>query len=380
MIFPLAFHLNYVILFSSVFSVLLIIYARNLNNRVVLSSSLVLITIMMLMFIYKFAFFYFPGFYSGAVPLNRNLFADGFLSEIFILPAILIHYRIIKTSEMPLPGKWFSRRSYRRFLKILFLTMLYLSAFWCWNFLFTLVFPFEEAKVLSCFSFTCLYLIILIPILAKQKSSLLNPVLLLAALTLATYPLLVNQAIVSLRDIGLQHGGVCTACFIVHFMILPLIVALMASIFNYFMKRREKKRILIHGMQVLAILYGFSVLLIEYDHLTVFFGYNGQQLISEIVSTNHRLPWSIILLIGSILLIGYSLIKRHRFIRQVSYLLIITTLAKILVFDFFSLGTTVRVVLLFLLGSFLISFSLLYQRFRKAVGKNRDAKSPSPGA
>lgn len=52
----------------------------------------------------------------------------------------------------------------------------------------------------------------------------------------------------------------------------------------------------------------------EYDHLTVFFGYTGKVKISGMVSQNHHLPWSIILLIFSVLLIGFGGIRKRRFI------------------------------------------------------------------
>jgi type II secretory pathway component PulF len=54
--------------------------------------------------------------------------------------------------------------------------------------------------------------------------------------------------------------------------------------------------------------------------------------------------------------------------------LLLATLAKILVFDFEFLGEYGRIIVLFILGGFLIAFSFLYQRFRKAVMERKLSK------
>ncbi len=371
MILPLVIHKDQVILFSSVFSVLLIVYATTAENRLALSGSFWAVGIMMLMLVYRCATRYFPALYEGAGPINQVLFGDGVLSAIFILPALLINHRMMKSHEMHLKGKVFTRRSYVRFLKILFLATLYLSAFWCWNFLFMLMFPIEEAKMISWFSFTCLYLIILIPVLTKQGSSLVNGAFVLAALTLLAYPLLVNLTIIVLRNKGLQIGGVYASCFKAHYFILLMIFVMMLNFYYYIMIAKQNKRLVIHAFQAIAIGYGLVLLLIEYDHLMIFTGYDGKLLISELASRNHLLPWSIIVLLTSLALTIYSLIRRHRFMRQVSFILFVAALVKIFAFDFAYLGDTYKVVVLLTLSVLMISFSFVYQKVKKIVTESQ---------
>jgi len=177
MIFPLWAHQNYVILFTSVFSVLLVFYSKYAKNRSALMVSIGLVAIMSGMFIYKWIILYFPGLYAGAFTLDRSLFYNGFQSGVFTVFAIFFNHRVIKKLETPIPGKWFSRRRYRMILNILSIVLLYISGFWCWHFLFSMLFPVQEAMLLSWFSFTSLFLIILIPILEKQKSLLFSPAL-----------------------------------------------------------------------------------------------------------------------------------------------------------------------------------------------------------
>jgi len=204
MIFPLWAHQNHVVLFTSVFSVLLVFYSKYAKNRSALLVSIGLVTIMSGMFIYKWIILYFPGIYAGVFPLDRTLFYNGFQCGVFTVFALFFNSMMIKKLETPISGKWFSRRRHRMILNILFIVFLYISGFWCWHFLFSMLFPVQEAILLGWFSFTCLFLIILIPILEKQKSSLLSPVFGMAALMLPAYPLLVNSSIVAIRNMGLQ--------------------------------------------------------------------------------------------------------------------------------------------------------------------------------
>ncbi len=367
MIFPLWAHQNYVILFTSVFSVLLVFYSKYAKNRSALMVSIGLVVIMTVMFIYKWIILYFPGLYAGAFPLDRTLFYNGFQCGVFTVFALFFNHRMIKKLETPIPGKWFSRRRYRMILNILFIVLLYISGFWCWHFLFSMLFPVQEAMLLSWFSFTCLFLIILIPILEMQKSSLQSPVFVMAALTLPAYPLLVNSSIVAIRNMGLQSDYVYVSCFIAHYFLLPLFPGLIALFYYYLRKSWINQRFMMRALHTYAIGLCLSLVLMEYDHLTVFFGYTAKVKISEMVSQNHHLPWSIILLIVSLLLIGLGLIRKSRFIPRLSVMLLLAALVKILVFDFAFLGEYGRIIVLFILGGFLIAFSFFYQRFRKAV-------------
>jgi hypothetical protein len=290
MIFPLWAHQNYVILFTSVFSVLLIFYSKYAKNRSALVVSIGLVAIMSGMFIYKWIILYFPGLYAGPFPLDRTLFYNGFQSGVFTVFALFFNSMMIKKLETPIPGKWFSRRRYRGIIQILFIVFLYISGFWCWHFLFSMLFPVQEAMVLSWFSYTCLFLIILIPILEKQKSLLLSLVFGMAAFILASYPLLVNSSIVAIRNMGLQSDYVYVSCFIAHYFLLPLFLGLIILFYYYLRKSWINQRFGMRALHTYAIGLCLFLVLMEYDHLTVFFGYTGKVKISGMVSQNHHLP------------------------------------------------------------------------------------------
>jgi hypothetical protein len=369
MSFSLWSHQNNAILFSALFSILLIYYSRFAKNRFALLISLVFLLITVVLFIYKWIVIYFPGYWEGAVPMPGTLFYDGFQSGLFTVLAIFFIHHELKSPDMPLPGRWFHLRIFRRYLKIFFITALYVSGFWCWNFIFSILFPVIESRMPIWFFYTLLFLVILLPTLAKQKSSLLNSSRWLAFFLLPVYPSLVNPAISSIMLTGLNNNAMYRSLFLSHYLFLPVIIALVIYLYSHFMRRPKRKRTIIHLVQALVLGYGLWLFMIEYDQFTVFFWYTGKVSTSEMISQNHHLPYSIILLVASLLLTIYSVIRNHRFTLQLTFLIFLAALVKIFIFDFTFLGVSEKIVTLFVLGGLLIVFSFLFQRFRKAARK-----------
>ena len=170
---------------------------------------------------------------------------------------------------------------------------------------------------------------------------------------------------------ALNNNAMYRYLFMAHYLFLPIIIALVIYLYSHFMRRPKRKKTIIHLVQALVIGYGLWLFMIEYDQFTVFFRYTGQVSTSEIISQNHHLPFSIILLVASLLLTIYSIIRNHRFILQLAFLIFLSALAKIFIFDFTFLENNEKIVTFFVLGGLLIIFSFLYQRFRKAVRKTK---------
>jgi hypothetical protein len=371
MILPLWAQQNHILLFASVFSVLLLFYSNYSKNRLTFMTSVAFVAIMLAVLTYQWVRYYIPCLYSGVFPAGTTLFYHGFQAGLFTLFALFFNSRLIKTLEVPVPGKWFSRRTYRMILKSFLFVAIYVTGFWCWHFVFSYLFSVSEAMLLSWSWFTTLFLILLILYLENQQSKILRPVFGLTALTLLAFPLLVNYSLVAVRDMGILNGGEPAAVFIAHLFLLPLYPALIAVFYLTLRKAWVKKKVLMRLLHIFVIGLGLSWILMEYDHLTVFFGLAGAGNIAEMVFRNHHLPYSLILIIFSVVLITLALIRKHRFIRQLAILLLLAALAKILVFDFEVMGETGRIILLFILGAFLVAFSFLYRRFRKIAGEKR---------
>lgn len=368
MILPLWAQQNYVILSASVFSVLLIYYAKSGKNLSALVLSIGLVALAVLMLFYKWVLFWFPGLYAGAFPDDAGLFYSGFQAGLFTIFALFFNHLEVKKLEMTV-GDWFSRRRYRLILKILLIIVVYITGFWCWQYLSSLFFPSTEAMLLFGYYYTCLYLLILVLLLARQRSSLLLPVYAISALILVAYPPLINYSVVAVRDMGLMNGS--SSCFIAHFFFLPVIAGLILLLYSGLKKIWEKKRKRIPGLRIFIIALVLPIILLEYDQFTIGLGYNGNAKISDMVMRNHHLPWSVVLLLVSLVLIGVGIVRKHRYIPQISVVLLLAAVAKILVYDFAFLGETGRIAVLFILGGFLIAFSFFYSRFRRMVSEKK---------
>ena len=86
-----------------------------------------------------------------------------------------------------------------------------------------------------------------------------------------------------------------------------------------------------------------------------------------ILEYNRHLPYSIILLATSLVLIFWSLFKLQRFLRNISILLFSFSIVKVFLYDFSLLSDAVRTALFFVIGFLLIGFSVVYPRMKKAM-------------
>jgi len=98
----------------------------------------------------------------------------------------------------------------------------------------------------------------------------------------------------------------------------------------------------------------------------------SQSLGHEILEYNLHLPYSIILIASSLVILVWSLFKRYRFLRNFSILLFSFAIVKIFLYDFTLLGEVTRTILFFVVGILLIGFSFLYPRLKKAATTSRD--------
>ena len=383
MVVPLWAHHNHAIFFPAIFSILLIFYSQFANSRPALVTSMVFLGIACFVFVLKWVFIYFFQYWHGTMPMYSDVFTNGLQAGFAVVAAVTCRY-MLKRPDMPLP-EWFALRRTRRFLKVFIILGLYLTGFWCWHFILSQVWPLYDVWAPIWFSYTCLYMIVLLVLIARQRSSMLRPLLWLAIMPLPAYPLVVNPVVRDILEIAFLHVAHYRSCFQYHYLLLPIMLTLVWLLYYYFKKSRKHKRYIVHIVQAVIIGFCLWVFLVEYDLFTAFFGFRGKGQMSDMITVNHHLPWSIILLVASFLMAGYSLIRHHRFIRQLSFLLFLAATAKILVIDFQYLEDETKTGLLFGLGGILVVFSLFYQRFRRVVRDReqkvvtRDAESPSPG-
>ncbi|MCK9421624.1 MAG: hypothetical protein M0Q38_03405 [Bacteroidales bacterium] len=365
LVFPILVHLNFLILFLGIFSVLLMTYSRFSENKWALIASLVSMTLMLGIYCYDWIFSYFPLNFLQDIILTPASLDKGLIASIFILPVIWINQKLIKDVEVDFSKKWFSRHRYVRLFKGLFLGVLYLACYWIFNYFLMFWLKNGEARLLSWFIFSCLYFLILMPMLARQKSSYLRNMLWISLLVSVAYPLLLHFKHVLLRNESLIQSGYSSFPFYFHYVGLFLLLFLLSMTGYYFRRTYKENPALIRGVWFYFILMGIFLLLSEFDHLVVLTNYKLGVRIEDLILTDRNLPYTIILFVYATLILILGLLMPDRFLRITAMILIAAAMVKMAYKDRQNLSVTGTIILFFVFGSVLLIFSFFYPKIRQ---------------
>lgn len=171
LLLPLLFRFNQFILFTGSLSVLLLFYTRESKNQYPVLVSLGLTILMVLWYLKGVLLSYLPAALVGGLAHNLPLFYHGLVAGILVTGVLWINRWMLHNVQIKLSRKWFSKRRYRRILKVMFLGSLYIVAFWIFQFLFIGWNPSPQGSFLSWFFFNLIFFLIAIPWLAYQHSS-----------------------------------------------------------------------------------------------------------------------------------------------------------------------------------------------------------------
>jgi hypothetical protein len=138
------------------------------------------------------------------------------------------------------------------------------------------------------------------------------------------------------------------------------------TLLHYFKKAFPGKKTLIKGFWVYFYLMCTFILLSEFDHLAVLYGYhNGVRIDITIIKTRH-LPYSLLLILSSILVITAGFQYKSRFLRIFSLFILGSVLIKILVSDVKSMDPQTKMILFLVMGVVLLGMSLSYPKIKRS--------------
>ncbi|MEI7980172.1 MAG: hypothetical protein WCI71_00875 [Bacteroidota bacterium] len=370
LIAPLLIHLNFLILFSGIFSVLLMTYLRFSGNQWDLLASLALMTLMLGIYFYDWIFHYLPLSLIQDVPLSPEWMNKGLIASVFILPVILINRKLIRETEVNFSKKWFSRHRYVWLFKGLTLGVGYLAGYWTLNYFLMLWLDNGNARFLSWFVFSCLYFLILMPVLAGQKSSYLRNTLWITLVVSLTYPLLLHFRHVLLRNESMIQPDYSIFPFYFHYAGLFLLLCLLSMTGYYFRREYKENPALIRGVWLYFILMGLFLLLSEFDHLVVLKSYKPGVRIEQLILSDRKLPYTIISFLYTILILIFGFFWSDRFLRIVAMVLIAVLMVKMAYMDIRGMSVTTTVILFFVFGSALLFFSFFYSKIRQYLSRS----------
>jgi uncharacterized membrane protein len=148
------------------------------------------------------------------------------------------------------------------------------------------------------------------------------------------------------------------------------------TLLHYFKRAFPGKKTLIKAFWVYFYLMCTFILLSEFDHLAVLYGYhNGVRIDATIIKTKH-LPYSLLLMLSSILVIAFGFHYKSRFLRIFSLFILGSVLIKILVSDVVSLDPRTKIILFLVMGVVLLGISLFYPKIKRSFFEKDSPQSP----
>ncbi|MCX6249641.1 MAG: DUF2339 domain-containing protein [Bacteroidetes bacterium] len=379
----LVFSMNYAVLFLTTFAVLLMILSKFTGDQSSVVISLLALTLAIFYHLTQWILGYIPAVFTEPLPLDITIFYKAVLASAFMLGSLVFLNSTTKTLHISISKKWFHRSNTRKILKGLILLFIYLSLFLIYDFLLSNLFANDEARILIWFSFNCLYFLIIIPVLSGQNSSFLPKILAVGIISLIIYPTIVHLDILKIRSNYLESGSIWFPEFLFHYLILALVIVLLFLIYYYVRRVYSFKKVLIKTYWVYFTVMAFFLILSEFDHLMVIIGDRQRSGVIETISWTHKLPYSLFLLCASLFILILGFIKKARFLRVFSLVILIMTIVKLLLFDMMSFTIGEKTVLLLILGTLFLIISYFYNAVKhifipKTHGHGHSSKAENP--
>jgi len=153
--------------------------------------------------------------------------------------------------------------------------------------------------------------------------------------------------------------------FLFHYIPLALLVVMLFTLLRYFKRAFSGKKTLIKCFWVYIYFICTFLLLSEFNHLAVLYGYH-RGIANDITIINmKKIPYSLLLILSSIIVITLGFIVKSRFLRLFSLFILAGVLIKILVYDVNSLEPTSKMILFLIMGLGLLVISMSYSKIKR---------------
>ncbi|MCX6279456.1 MAG: DUF2339 domain-containing protein [Bacteroidetes bacterium] len=388
LILPLLLNQSAILLFMAGFSVLFLLYAKYSKNQTSIVISMFAMVIMTLDFFFHWIFKYVPSLLFSADLPENTLVVHGIISGVTVVLALTMNNWLLKHIEVTLSKKMFSKTMYIRLMRGLILVTLFLSSGWILTTLLCYISGSKEVMASAWFIAGSLFFILLILLQSNKPNSFYQPILFIALASTLFYPLLVYLPMMETLNNLMLTGILPVSQVLLHYLALGLGIFIVAVSLVRIYKLYPTKKLLRRGLQLFVIIFLIFIICTEYDNLSILLKtsqfknltINASPLTLKhlshntslspgkgILEYNRHLPYSIILLATSLVLIVWSLFKHQRFLRNISILLFSFSIVKVFLYDFSLLGDAARTALFFVIGLLLIGFSVVYPRMKKAT-------------
>ena len=364
-VLPLLIRINFSILFLAPLSVFFLLISKSTRHQTSILFSIGTMLILIMIYLFQWVFDYIPGGIINNIQQDRNLFLDGLVAGLAIIPALVLNNRLLKKLTISVSSKLFNRSAFRKILKGITLGVIFLWGFWIFNYAMQYLVAVDDITYLLLFTYSCIYFIVLIPYLYKTGSSYLRFVMITAVVMSLIYPSIIHVYNLKFRALLVQNGSAILSGFGYHYLNLLMLILLLGVIMKYKTKAFARKKNIIRGFWVYFILMVFFMVITEFHHL-VFLLTRGQSgYTTEYIDKSLNLYDSIILIFCTAIFLIIGFRQHFRFLRVFALVIFGCELIKILAIDIYFLENGMREIVFIVLGATALGLSVFYPKIKR---------------
>ena len=165
------------------------------------------------------------------------------------------------------------------------------------------------------------------------------------------YPLLVHRYNIDIRDTSLGSDSSFLNLFLYHYAVAGMLILLLFILLRYANRTFSGNKLFIKSYWVYFSLFLLFMLYAEYDHIIVMISYGKGKGIQGIMIRNREIILSFLFMLSAMVILLTGLVRKTRFLRIYSLILIVVILAKIIVVDIPTMGTRTKTFVFLYSGS-----------------------------
>ncbi len=372
LVLPLLLRQNMILLFTAMLSVLMLAYYKKLKEISAMWISLIAMSGMVLFDIASWIRIYLPAIFADTLPANE-LTIHGLVSGLAVIGALLATRYLLKDYDLPLPKKMFGKRKHYRLVRTFLLVTLFLTLGWLGFITVGQLTATRNFLLVGWFIAGALFFIAMINVYAGHQSVFKKPVLYAAFGFAFLYPVMVHWSMADYR-IGMIHSSdISWNVLLIHYLALGLLLQLGRLVVKRIHRHNVKNTPLREGLSLVTILFLIFILCTEYDNLSVILSAFQNNALSQtttgpdLLTANKYLPYSIIIWIVTVGVFFRAVMRRQRFLRDVSIMVFAAVMIKIFAFDLGVLSQGAKSAVFLILGIFLLLFAIVYPRVLKGL-------------
>jgi len=352
---------NYITLFWSAETVLLLWLSQKSGIRLMKAASVLLMVLML----FSLVMDWFQIYNAEVPPLMRIMLNKGYITGIISIASIAFTIRLLsneKNEDRQVVN------GYRIALVVVGAVVTYLSQLYELQYqLFHRDFNYT-AQNLIIGTYNLFYILV---IMLAERKWIKDPKISFlfsgwGALAMLAYTLYYHQETIVARD-NFVLGDASSTGFVFHYFLLVVMVVIAVITLR---KVRENKAFNEKTKQVYVwIFVAFFVFLAsaELDHLLVAMFGRDYESIDHILTQNHKIGFPILWGIASFILIFIGLKRKQKHVRIVSLTLFLLTLLKLFIVDIRGISEGGKIAAFISLGVLLLVVSFMYQRLKRIL-------------